>query len=128
MGIKTRIILLCLTGFFYLYLNGSCSKISESFSSSEFREKEDIVIIPSMYMEIDKNKTTAYCSTFHMCWKQLEENFVKEPIKLIDGPKWSETLSNPKSVIPELTSGYIAMAGKGPSFVKEVNKRPEITQ
>jgi len=69
-------------------------------------------ITPHLNTEIILNTNLIYCATFQIAWNSLQNNFIKEPIK-IAGNKWDcEQLNKQEITETDLDSNsYLAIAG-----------------
>jgi hypothetical protein len=82
------------------------------------------LITPHMEEEISPGKNLIYCSTFQLAWNQLQDDVVKEEVRLAGAPRMAELLNKRLSTKNDLSDDcYLAMAGEcTPELVEGLNK------
>ena len=82
------------------------------------------LVTPHMEEPILPGKNLIYCSTFQIAWNELQENLIKEEVRLSGAPRMAELLNKQVSTRNDLSEDcYLATAGGfTPEFVDRLHK------
>lgn len=71
------------------------------------------LITPHMEESISPGKNLIYCSSFQIAWNELQDDIIKEEVRLAGAPLMAELLNKQLSTKSDLSEeSYVAMAGK----------------
>jgi hypothetical protein len=103
-------------------MNGSAKNDEPELVSS--KKLKLTLITPHMEEKISPGKNLIYCSTFQLAWNQLQDEVIKEEIRLEGAPRMAQLLGKRLSTKDDLSDDcYLAMAGEfTPELVERLNR------
>ena len=98
--------------------------VDEEPPQIESSQLKATIITPHMEQEIIPGKNVLYCSTMQLAWNALEEEVIKEKIRLEGDPPVAKALNKRLSTKKDLSEDcYVAMAGRlTEDFLQRLNK------
>lgn len=93
----------------------------ERISSDQLKRT---LIIPHMEEPISPGKNLIYCSTFQIAWSELQDNLIREEVRLSGAPHMAQLLNKQLSTKDDLSEDcYLATAGEFTAeFVERLHK------
>jgi len=100
------------------------SLVDEELPQIESSQLKATIITPHMERELEPGENVIYCSTMQIAWNALEEEVIKEKIRLEGDPPVAKALNKRLSTKKDLSEDcYVAMAERlTEDFLQRLNK------